>query len=58
LIGIWYEDADETLRQQGLPPNRMEGETGFLTWETSGRKGVGDTASGSHPMAYCQAIPD
>jgi uncharacterized protein (DUF849 family) len=57
-IGVWYDSPDQTLHELGLPPNRKEGETGFLTWQTSGRKGVGDTASDSHPMAYCLAGPE
>lgn len=57
-IGTWYHSPDETLAHLGLPPNRKEGEPGFLTWETSGKKGLDAHASDSHPMAYCAVPPD
>jgi len=31
---------------------------GFLTWETTGKKGIAATASDSHPMAYCMVPPE
>ena len=49
-IGVWYDSPEETLATLGLPPNRKEGEPGFLTWKTNGRMGLGGTASDSHPM--------
>jgi uncharacterized protein (DUF849 family) len=57
-IGTWYDSPEETLRQLGLPPNRKEGEPGFLTWETTGKKGHDPEASDSHPMAYCMVGPE
>lgn len=36
-IGTWYESADDTLFHLGLPPNRTDGQRGFLTYETDGR---------------------
>ncbi len=36
-IGEWYDSADETLFKLGLPPNRPEGYTGFLSYEAGGR---------------------
>lgn len=37
-VGVWYDSVEETLRHIGLPPNREEGERGFLTYEkTNGR---------------------
>jgi hypothetical protein len=57
-IGVWYNSIEETLSNLGLPPNRKEGEPGFLTWETTGKKGLGVTASDSHPMSYCLVPPD
>jgi uncharacterized protein (DUF849 family) len=56
-IGVWYNSAEETLLALGLPPNRREGEFGFLNWETTGKKAIGATASDSHPMAYCMVPP-
>jgi uncharacterized protein (DUF849 family) len=56
-IGTWYDSVEETLHHLGLPPNRKDGETGFLLWETDGKKGVAKTAGDSHPMAYCMIPP-
>ena len=33
-LGTWYDTAEETLFNLGLPPNREEGERGFLTYDT------------------------
>jgi hypothetical protein len=57
-IGVWYNSPDETLAALGLPPNRKEGEPGFLTWETDGKKGLSAAASDSHPMSYCLVRPE
>jgi len=57
-IGTWYNSPEETLAALGLPPNRKEGEPGFLTWETTGRPSVGERASDSHAMAYCMVPPE
>lgn len=32
-LGVWYDTPNETLFNLGLPPNREEGERGFLTYE-------------------------
>ncbi|MFE3055996.1 3-keto-5-aminohexanoate cleavage protein [Nocardia sp. NPDC059239] len=32
-LGTWYNTAEETLFNLGLPPNRDEGQRGFLTYE-------------------------
>ena len=57
-IGTWYNSPEETLVALGLPPNRKEGEPGFLVWDTTGRKAVAERASDSHPMAYCMVGPE
>lgn len=57
-IGVWYNSVEETLSHLGLPPNRKDGEAGFLTWETTGKKGLNVSASDSHPMSYCLVPPD
>jgi uncharacterized protein (DUF849 family) len=57
-IGVWYNSPEETLLALGLPPNRKQGEPGFLVWETTGRKVAGERASDSHPMAYCMVGPE
>jgi hypothetical protein len=36
-LGSWYDSPNETLFNLGLPPNRDEGERGFLTYDTDGR---------------------
>ena len=57
-IGTWYDSIDETLLKLGLPPNRKDGEPGFLVWPTTGKKGLDAEASDSHPMAYCMTPPE
>jgi hypothetical protein len=57
-IGVWYDSPEETLMSLGLPPNRKEGETGFLVWETTGTHGVAQAGSDAHPMAYCLVAAD
>jgi hypothetical protein len=32
-IGVMYDTTEETLFNLGLPPNREEGQRGFLTYE-------------------------
>jgi hypothetical protein len=56
-VGVWYDSIEETLAKIGLPPNRRDGEQGFLLWETDGRKTVAKVAGDSHPMAYCMVPP-
>jgi beta-keto acid cleavage enzyme len=56
-VGVWYNSVEETLMNLGLPPNRRDGEKGFLVWDTDGRKTIAKTAGDSHPMAYCMVPP-
>jgi uncharacterized protein (DUF849 family) len=56
-IGVWYDSVEETLHNLGLPPNRKDGQKGFLVWETDGRKAIAKTGGDSHPMAYCMVPP-
>jgi uncharacterized protein (DUF849 family) len=56
-IGVWYDSVEETLHNLGLPPTRRDGQTGFLVWETDGKKAVAKTGGDSHPMAYCMVPP-
>jgi hypothetical protein len=49
-IGVWYDSVEETLHSLSLPPNRTDGQTGFLV-ETDGRKAAAMTISDSHPIA-------
>ncbi|HMO45756.1 MAG TPA: 3-keto-5-aminohexanoate cleavage protein [Rubrivivax sp.] len=36
-VGVWYETVEETLFNLGLPPNRPDGQQGFLTYATDGK---------------------
>jgi hypothetical protein len=49
-VGVWYDSIVETLHNLGRPPNRTDGQTGFLV-ETDGRKATAMTISDSHPIA-------
>jgi uncharacterized protein (DUF849 family) len=55
--GVKYNSVEETLQNLGLPPNRRDGEKGFLVWETDGKKTIAKVAGDSHPMAYCMVPP-
>ena len=50
-IGTWYNSAEETLFNLGLPPNRKGGQLGFVTYETDGKSRPPYLASDSHPLA-------
>jgi len=56
-VGVWYDSVEETLHNLGLPPSRRDGQTGFLVWDTEGRKTIAKTAGDSPPMAYCMVPP-
>ena len=36
-VGVWYDSVDETLQNNGMPPNPSEFNPGFLTWPTDGK---------------------
>lgn len=57
-VGVWYDSVDETLMHLGLPPNRGDGQKGFLNWDTDGKLKRGVVGSDSHPIAYCMVPPD
>ena len=40
-IGTWYDSPDETLASLGLPPNRKDGQLGFIVKETDGTASAG-----------------
>ena len=50
-IGTWYNSPDETLANLGLPPNRKDGQLGFIVKETDGRLHPPVSGSDSHPIA-------
>lgn len=49
-LGVWYDTVEETLFNLGLPPNRSEGQRGFLSYATDGRipRGI---AAGGNPVS-------
>jgi hypothetical protein len=48
-IGTWYNSIDETLANLGLPPNRKDGQLGFIVKETDGR--LQPPVTGEHGIA-------
>jgi uncharacterized protein (DUF849 family) len=50
-IGTWYDSPDETLANLGLPPNRKDGQLGFIVKETDGRLHPPASGSDLHPIA-------
>jgi hypothetical protein len=50
-IGTWYDSPDETLANLGLPPNRKDGQLGFIVKETDGRLRPATTGSDGHGLA-------
>jgi uncharacterized protein (DUF849 family) len=48
-IGTWYNTVEETLSNLGLPPNRKDGQLGFIVKETDGR--LRPTPTGEHGIA-------
>ena len=38
-IGVWYDSVEETLANLGLPPNRKDGQLGFIVKDTDGKLG-------------------
>ena len=47
--GVWYDSVEETLFNLGLPPNRKDGQKGFLAYETDGR--VSKASGPSNPVS-------
>ena len=50
-IGTWYNSPDETLANLGLPPNRKDGQLGFIVKDTDGRLHPPVSGSDGHPIA-------
>ena len=56
-VGIWYNSVEETLKNNGMPPNPTEYNPGFLTWATDGK--LQPVVGGdSHPIASCMITPE
>jgi 3-keto-5-aminohexanoate cleavage enzyme len=50
-LGVWYDSVEETLFNLDLPPNRAEGQKGFLAHDTDGRLPRAVTAGHSNPTS-------
>ena len=50
-VGVWYNTVEETLFNLGLPPNRAEGQKGFLAYDTDGRLPQPVAAGHSNPTS-------
>jgi uncharacterized protein (DUF849 family) len=50
-IGVWYNSVEETLANLGLPPNRKDGQLGFIVKETDGRLTPVASGSDGHAIA-------
>ena len=50
-IGVWYNSVEETLFNLGLPPNRADGQKGFLAYEAGGRVPKGVAAGQPSPVS-------
>jgi uncharacterized protein (DUF849 family) len=48
-IGTWYNSIEESLANLGLPPNRKDGQLGFIVTESDGR--LHDPVVGEHGLA-------
>jgi hypothetical protein len=49
-LGTWYNSPEEALTALGLPPNRKNGQLGFIVKETDGRIHTPGGASDGHPL--------
>ena len=58
-VGVWYDSVEETLHNLGLPPNRRDGQTGFLVWDTDGKKRSRrpPATRTRWPIAWCRRRP-
>jgi hypothetical protein len=55
-LGTWYNRVEETLNALGLPPNRQDGQLGFIDRETDGRLITATAGSDGHALAGQVAI--
>ena len=56
-IGVWYNSVDETLANLGLPPNRKDGQLGFIVKDTDGKLGEPAMSSCMHPVWHAPDEP-
>ena len=57
-VGVWYDSVEETLKNNGMPPNPTDHDPGFLVWPTDGRKTLPVIGGDSHPIAACMIAPE
>jgi uncharacterized protein (DUF849 family) len=50
-IGVWYDSVEATLASLGLPPNRKDGQLGFVIKDTDGKLSTTVGGSDGHPLA-------
>jgi len=50
-LGVWLNSVDETLSALGLPPNRKDGQLGFIVTETDGKLRPATAGSDGHALA-------
>lgn len=50
-LGVWYNSVEETLNALGLPPNRKDGQLGFIVKETDARRRAAAAGSDDHALA-------
>jgi uncharacterized protein (DUF849 family) len=55
-IGVWYDSVEETLANLGLPPNRKDGQLGFIVKDTDGRLMEPQFSSCMHPVLHVPAV--
>ncbi|HWY67183.1 MAG TPA: 3-keto-5-aminohexanoate cleavage protein [Terriglobales bacterium] len=51
-IGVWYNSVEETLANLALPPNRKDGQLGFIVKDTDGRLHPPEFSSCMHPIPW------
>ena len=56
-VGTWYNSVEETLQNNGMPPNPTRYNPGFLTWPTDGKIKPAVLGGDSHPIAACMIAP-
>ena len=57
-VGVWYNSVEETLQNNGMPPNPTDHDPGFLVWPTDGKKVQPVIGGDSHPIAACMIAPE
>lgn len=50
-LGVWYDSVEETLNALDLPPNRKDGQLGFIIKDTDGKLRTATAGSDGHALA-------